>query len=379
MVLFADIRKKIDIRSYMMIIALIAIWVIFLIFTDGTFLSTRNISNLLRQMATVSILGCGMMFVLLVGEIDLCVGSLVTLTGVVGGALMAWGNWGTLPTILVLLVMGVIVGVINGFATVYMRVPSFITTLGTQMIFSGLVLLIGKGISIAPMADNYLYVGQGFLNSFSSIAIGAVAFVICAYSFINKKKRRLRYGLDVDATSNTIIKIVAVLVAIAVFEWILLDYKNLPFAFFLVIVIVAVLQFLTEKTRFGRSIYAIGGNKFAAYSAGIDVKKFIMICFIITDVAAVIAGIVLTSRLNAGSAVSGDMKELDAIAAAVIGGASLNGGKGRVMGAILGALVMASLDNGMSLLNLNAYWQYLVKGAILIIAVWFDSWAAKNK
>ena len=375
----ADRKKKVDMRSYMMIIALIAIWIIFAITTEGVFITGRNISNLLTQMAGVTILGAGMVFVLLTGKIDLSVGALVTLTGVVAAVLMAWNGWATIPTILVVLAMGLGVGLLNGFITVYLKVPAFITTLGMQMVFQGVVIGIGKGVSIAPMADIYKQIGNGYIDTPIVIVLGAVCFLAYLTLTMSKRSRRRAAGLEMEKQGSMLGKMVLVAVGIAVFVWVLSLYKGLPIAVLLMIVLVVVLRFFAEKTKTGRYIYAVGGNEQAAYCAGINVNKTNMITFVICSMMAVVAGIVITSRLNCGSATSGDMKELDAIAAAVIGGCSLSGGKGRVVGAILGAIIMASLDNGMSMLGIEAFWQYMVKGAILIIAVALDATSQKAK
>lgn len=361
-----------DIRSFTMIATLILIWIVFTVMTDGTFLSARNISNLTVQMAVVTILGAGMVLVIVTGNIDLSVGSLVGLVGGVAAALMVWEGWGTVPTILVVLALGLVFGLIQGFATVYLGIPAFIVTLGGMMAMRGILLGITKGISIAPMNSDYKALGSQYLPEFATYVLAAIAVAIVLYSMINQRRNRAKHNMPQESVGKFMLKLVGAIAMIAVFTIIMNSYKGLPIPVLIMIGVVAILSFIASQTKFGRYVYAIGGNIQAARFSGVNVKKIVLLTFMINGFVCAIAGIVQSARLNAGAPSTGQMMELDAIAAAVIGGTSMSGGVGKVYGAILGALIMASLDNGMSMMNMDAFWQYIVKGSILVLAVWLD-------
>lgn len=373
-----EMKNKIDIRSFAMIVGLILIWVVFSLITDGTFLSARNISNLAIQMSVVSILATGMVLVIITGNIDLSVGSIVGLVGGIAAALMAWEGWGTLPTIGLVLVLGIVIGFIQGFATVYLGIPSFIVTLGGLMAFKGALIGITKGISISPMNPDYKVLGDSYLSADIGYLLAALAVIVILYNTISRRNARKKRGMELEPLGKMIVKVTGLIALIVVFTGVMSSYKGLPIPVIIMLALVIIIWFVASNTKFGRYIYAIGGNMQASTFSGINVKKVVLYVFIINGLIAAIAGIVLSARLNAGAVTSGTNMELDAIAAAVIGGASLMGGRGKVYGAILGALIMASLDNGMSILNIEAFWQYIVKGSILVLAVWFDV-ATKNK
>ncbi|MED4599307.1 sugar ABC transporter permease [Paenibacillus validus] len=373
-----QLTKKIDIRSYAMIAGLIILWIIFSVLTDGTFLSARNISNLTVQMSVVSILATGMVLIIVTGNIDLSVGSLVGLVGGVAAALMAWEGWGTVPTLFAVLLLGVIVGGIQGFATVYLNIPSFIVTLGGMMVFKGILIGITKGISIAPMNPSYKVLGDQYVNSLFGLILTIMAIVLLVYFTLKKRGSRKKNGLELEPAGKLAARLILFTGLMVIFYLSMHSYKGYPIPVLIMLGLVLLFSFIAGSTKFGRYIYAIGGNMQAAKYSGIQVKKIVLLVFMLNGLVAAIAGIVLSARLNAGAPSSGNMMELDAIAAAVIGGTSLMGGRGKVVGAILGALIMASLDNGMSLLNMEAFWQYIVKGLILVLAVCFDV-MTKNK
>lgn len=372
-----DYFKKIDVRAYTMIVGLVLIWIMFSVLTEGTFLSARNISNLTMQMAVVAILGTGMVLVIVTGHIDLSVGSLVGLVGGIAAALMVWSGWGTVHTIITVLLIGLLAGAIQGFATVYLNVPAFIVTLGGMMAFKGILLGITKGVSIAPMNPGYKIFGQAYVTDLVSYGFAGIVILTLFFLAYRKKKSRAKYNLEKEPIS-AYIKLIIISLLILGFVYIMAAYKGVPVPVFVMLILVIVFTFLADKTKFGRSVYAIGGNLQAAIFSGVKVKKVVLGVFALNGLMAAVAGIILSARLNTGSPSAGTMLELDAIAAAVIGGTSLAGGRGKIYGAILGALIMASLDNGMSLLNVEAFWQYIVKGLILVLAVWFDVFTKKK-
>lgn len=365
-------KRKIDVRTYTMIGALVLIWVLFTILTQGKFIGVRNISNLARQMSTVGILGAGMVLVIVTGNIDLSVGSLMGLLGGIAAALMVWQGWGTIETILVVMALGVFASAIQGAIIAYTSVPAFIVTLGGLLVFRGILLGIGKGITIAPLNEDYQMLGQEYLLPILGWVLAGLAIVVVIISFISNRRSRIRYNFEVQSISSMVLKIIGFSALIIVFVLVMNLYKGIPIPVLIMAVVVIIYTFVAQKTTFGRSIYAIGGNLEAAKFSGINVKQKILTVFMMNGVVCAIAGVVYSARINAGIPAAGQSMELDAIAAAIIGGTSMTGGSGKVAGAILGALFMATLDNGMSLLNLEAFWQNIVKGVILVVAVWFD-------
>jgi len=360
-----------DVRAYTMVGALILIWVLFG-FLNPTFLTSRNLSNLFTQMSVTSILAIGMVLVIVAGHIDLSVGSIVGLTGGIAAIL---SNWLELPAIVVILgtlAAGAVLGFLQGWLVAYKLIPAFIVTLGGMMVFRGVLMGVTESMTI-PVSDPVLallgnaYFAQGF-----GIVLGVLAVGLLLWSAFNKRRSRQKYGFEVTPLGVDIVKVSVLAVLVVSFIIVMNNYKGIPFPIIFVIVLAVIFYFLSTKTTFGRHIYAIGGNIEAARLSGINIKRKTMLIFVLSGLLASIASIVLTSRLASATITAGNMAEMDAIAACVIGGTSLMGGAGTVIGALIGALVMTSLDNGMSLMGLESFWQYVVKGSILVIAVWLD-------
>ncbi|MFA7670821.1 MAG: sugar ABC transporter permease [Sphaerochaetaceae bacterium] len=370
--------KSINLRNYVMIAALLLIWIAFSYLTGGSFLLSRNISNLVRHMAVVGILGIGMVMVIITGNIDLSVGSVLGAMGGLAAVMHIWNGAGVYATIAVVLITSTLIGTIQGSIISFLKVPAFIVTLGGLLIFRGVQLGLTKGISIAPFAASYQKYGQAYIDK-SIVWIMAIfaCTVLVVLDFI-KRKSRIKYDFTVPKISVFILKNAALSLLILFVAYILNSYRGLPMQVFIMVVLVIFFTFITQKTTFGRSIYAMGGNYEAALYSGIKVRRNLVIVYAINGLMAGIAGVIISARLNAGTPTAGNTMELDAIAAAVIGGTSMSGGVGKVYGAILGALFMASIDNGMSMMNIDAYWQYIVKGIILVVAVWFDIYSSKK-
>lgn len=369
--LLSSLFGKMDVRAYTMVGALILIWVLFG-FLNPTFLTSRNLSNLFTQMSVTSILAIGMVLVIVAGHIDLSVGSIVGLTGGIAAIL---SNWLDQPAIIVIvgtLAAGAILGLVQGWLVAYKMIPAFIVTLGGMMVFRGVLMGVTESMTI-PVSDPVLgllgnaYFAQGF-----GIVLGLLAVTLLLWTAYNKRRSRQKYGFEVQPLSVDVIKISILALLVVSFVVIMNNYKGIPFPIIFVIILAVIFYFLSTKTTFGRHVYAIGGNIEAARLSGINIKRKSMLIFMLSGLLASIAAIVLTSRLASATITAGNMAEMDAIAACVIGGTSLMGGAGTVIGAIIGALVMTSLDNGMSLMGLESFWQYVVKGSILVIAVWLD-------
>lgn len=370
---------KWDVRAYALIIALAAIWVIFTILTDGAFLSDRNLSNLFRQMSVISILAIGMVLVIVAAHIDLSVGSVVGLTGGVAAALHVWLGLNTAISIGAALLLGILIGLWQGWWVAYRMVPAFIVTLGGMLAFRGILLGISQGQTIAPLSDSFKSIAQSYIPVGVGWGLGGLVVVCTAYNLFRKRKSRMSYGFDTPPAVVDVVKFAAISLIALFFVFLMNAYKGIPTPIVLVLFLGIAFTFIAQNTSFGRQIYAIGGNVDAARLSGINIKRKVLMVFVLNGFMAAIAGILLTARVNAASPAAGEMYELDAIAAAVIGGTSLMGGTGTIVGAVIGALVMASIDNGMSMLNADAYWQYIVKGLILIVAVWIDVVSKRKK
>ena len=363
--------KSLNLQVFVMIAAIVAIMLFFTWTTDGAYLSARNVSNLLRQTAITGILAVGMVFVIISAEIDLSVGSMMGLLGGAAAIFDVWLGWPLPLTIVVTLAMGLVLGAWNGWWVAYRKVPSFIVTLAGMLAFRGILIGITNGTTVSPTSAAMSQIGQSYLpNGIGFGAIGLMAFVAWQW---RGRMRRQSLGLATPASIGMVGRqaLTAVIVLGAI--WLLNDYRGVPTPVLLLTLLMLAGMFMAMRTAFGRRIYAIGGNIEAARLSGINVERNKLAVFAINGLMVAIAGLILSSRLGAGSPSAGNIAELDAIAACVIGGTSLAGGVGSVAGAVMGAFIMASLDNGMSMMDVPTFWQYIVKGAILLLAVWMDS------
>ncbi len=346
-----------------MLLALVGIVAIFAIATDGTFLSARNISLLSRQMAVTGIAAAGMVLLIVAGQIDLSIGSMAGLCGAVATVLCVNMGWPVSLALLASLGLGGLLGLAQGSLVAFYSIPPFIVTLGGMLVFQGALLGLTRGVAISP-PESFQALGKEYLSHGSTWALGLGVALIFGVILVKR-------GQKVAA---------AVIAGLAIGSATLFNsYEGLPVPVLLMLVVCAACWTLAVQTPFGRHLYAIGGNRDAAFFAGIPIERRLLASFGIMGVCAALAGAVLTARVGAATADAGRMLELDAIAAAVIGGTSLLGGRGSVWGALLGAAIMASLDNGMSLLNTEAYWQPIIKGAILVLAVGGDLFWRKRR
>ncbi|NEG93098.1 xylose ABC transporter permease XylH [Leclercia adecarboxylata] len=365
--------KALNLQVFVMIAAIVVIMMFFTWTTDGSYLSARNVSNLLRQTAITGILAVGMVFVIISAEIDLSVGSMMGLLGGLAAIFDVWLGWPLPLTIVVTLILGLLLGTWNGWWVAYRKVPSFIVTLAGMLAFRGILIGVTNGTTVSPTSASMSQIGQSYLSSgvgFSLGAIGLMAFVAWQW---RSRMRRQTLGLAMAPSTAVVGRqaLTAVIVLGAI--WLLNDYRGVPTPVLLLVLLMLAGMFMATRTAFGRRIYAIGGNLEAARLSGINVERTKLAVFAINGLMVAVAGLILSSRLGAGSPSAGNIAELDAIAACVIGGTSLAGGIGSVAGAVMGAFIMASLDNGMSMMDVPTFWQYIVKGAILLLAVWMDS------
>jgi D-xylose transport system permease protein len=347
-----------DWRTYTLVAALAVIWLLFAWTTEGSFLSPRNLSMLARQMAVTSILAAGMVLVIVTAEIDLSVGAMTGFLGALCAIVFVNHGWPLWAAFALAIVLGAVLGAIKGMLVAFFSIPSFIVTLGAMLLFQGAMLGATGGVSISPTPD-FLYVGQAYLSK----PLGWALVGLLSLGFLWKA-----WQARAAAPLKWIGLVVLSLIVTAVMQ----AYEGIPFPVMLMLVLTAALAILSNHTPYGRHLYAIGGNRDAAFYSGLPVSLELIKTFALMGALCGIAGIVLTARVGTASSDAGRMMELDAIAAAVIGGTSLMGGRGTVWGALLGALVMASLDNGMSLMNTEAFWQPIIKGGILVTAVGMD-------
>jgi len=371
----ARLEKRQALRAYSMIIALIAIWIFFQVKTVsdlypyGLFLHPVNLANLLKQMSVTGVLAVGMLFVIIARHIDLSVGSVVGLAG--GIAAMSQG-WGLAASLGAAIAIGIVVGLLQGTLVAYANIPSFIVTLGGLLSWRGVILYLSKGETIPVRISVFRLLGVALITPASGVVLGAIAIAAVIWLTLRRNRARARHGLPVPGLAATIARIVIPSILIAVFVHIMNLQGGVPLPVIVMLAVAIVGHFLTQSTTFGRYLYAIGSNPDAARLSGVRSQRYIVAAFALLGALVGVAAILHTGRVGSASPDAGTLMELDAIAACVIGGTSLMGGRGKVSGALLGALVMASLDNGMSLLSVENATQYIIKGMVLVAAVGFD-------
>ena len=370
-----------NIRQYAMIIALVVVVVIFEILTKGILLKPLNISNLIQQNAYILILAIGMLLcILTIGNVDLSVGSVVGLIGALSAIFILKLNMPIWIAIILSLMAGFVIGAWQGLWIAYIGVPAFIVTLGGQLIFRGLTMVALQGTSLAPLPEAYTFMAAGFVPDIANIEginllaliAGAVASILFILNEISKRKSKIKYNFDVPSLGGFIVKLLTITAVIMAFSYALALYRGIPTVLLVVVALVLIYTFVTDKTIPGRHIYAYGGNPKAARLSGIKTKRVLFWVYVNMGVLAALAGIVFTGRLNSATPKGGYGFELDAIAACFIGGASTTGGIGTVVGAIVGGLLMGVLNNGMSIMGVSIDWQQAIKGFVLLIAVGFD-------
>lgn len=382
-----DIRKLIreNIRDYGMFIALGVIWLIFAITTDGLFISSRNLVNLVNQTGYIAVLAVGMTLVIVIRHIDLSVGFLAGFLGAVAAiAMVSWELpvWVVIPLVLLL---GVVGGLITSFLVAVLGIPAFVATLAGWLGYRGALQLVTRatGTIIIPN-DNFNALGNGFVPDFFSgltilpdlhkttLLLGLIGVVLYASSAIRSRRKRGNGQVDDLSVPLFIFKLTFISVLIIGLAWILSGYQGLSWTAVIVLIVVIVYDFVTRRTVLGRHIYAVGGNPEAAELSGISVTKITHVVFGSMGMLAALSGMLFAARLRSATTTAGTLFELDAIAAAFVGGVSAAGGVGTVVGSIVGALVMVSLTSGMNLMGLDISYQYIVRALVLAAAVIFD-------
>ncbi|MFD5457964.1 multiple monosaccharide ABC transporter permease [Streptomyces olivaceus] len=371
-----------NMRQYGMLMALGLIVVLFAVWSDGDLLLPRNVSNLVLQNSYILILAIGMMLVIIAGHIDLSVGSLTAFIGATAAVLMVNNDLPWPVAVILCLAIGAVAGSVQGFFIAYLGIPSFIVTLAGMLLFRGLTEIFLKGQTLGPFPKDLQKIANGFLpevgpntnyhNLTLLLGFALIAFVV--YQEWRDRKRQQEFSLDVPPLKLFLLKLVALVAAVLVVTLLLASYKGAPVVLLILGVLVVGFGYLMRNAIIGRHIYAIGGNLPAAKLSGVKDKKVTFLVFLNMGMLAALAGMVFAARFNAASPKAGLNFELEAIAASFIGGASMSGGVGTVLGAIIGGLVLGVLNNGMNLVGIGTDWQQVIKGAVLLAAVGFDVW-----
>jgi putative multiple sugar transport system permease protein len=375
-----------NIRQYGMIIALAAIVVLFQVTTDGVLLKPLNVSNLVVQNAQILILAIGMVIVIVARHIDLSVGSVAAFVGAAGAIMMTDYDVPWLLAVVICLALGAVVGAWHGFWVAYVGIPAFIVTLASMLLFRGLTLVLLEGRTVGGLPDGFKKIGNGFLPEVGpdtdlhnlTMVLGVVVVGILVVLDYRKRAAAKRYNFEVLPFPLFALKQVVLGAVIMEFAYLLADARGLPIVGLILFALIAIYTFIMSRTVFGRHVYAIGGNVDAATMSGVNTKRVDFLVMTNMGLLAGLAGLVTTARLTAANPKAGVNFELDAIAAAFIGGAAVTGGVGTVIGAIIGGLVMGVLNNGMSLMGVSIDWQQAIKGLVLLAAVAFDVWNKKR-
>ncbi|GAA2897859.1 multiple monosaccharide ABC transporter permease [Streptomyces mexicanus] len=371
-----------NMRQYGMLIALGLIVVLFEAWTGGDLLLPRNVSNLVLQNSYILILAIGMMLVIIAGHIDLSVGSLTAFVGATAAVLTVSHHMAWPLAVLLCLLVGAAAGAVQGYLIAYFGIPSFIVTLAGMLLFRGLTEILLKGQTLGPFPDGLQKAGNGFLPEVGphtnyhniTLLLGLVIVASVVWQEVRDRRRQQEFSLDVLPARLFALKLVALVAAVLVVTLLLASYKGAPIVLILLGVLVVGYGYVMRNAVFGRHIYAIGGNLPAAKLSGVKDKRVTFQVFLNMGVLAALAGLVVAARLNAASPKAGVNYELEAIASSFIGGASMSGGVGTVLGAIIGGLVLGVLNNGMNLLSVGTDWQQVIKGLALLAAVGFDVW-----
>jgi len=384
---FAKNAQKVlqqNIREYGMYIALAIIMVVFTITTKGVFISSRNISNMINQTGYIAVLAVGMTLVIVIRHIDLSVGFLAGFLGAVAAIALAFWHWPVYVVIPFVLLLGILAGLIPGFLVARMGIPAFVATLAGWLGYRGALQLATAGTGTIIIADKtFNAISNGFVPDILNIGIlpgvhkftlvlGLLAIILFIVGQVNDRRKKQAYNFEVLPMDMFILQLVFVSAVVGGMTWVLAGYQGLSWTAVVLLILVGVYNFITTQTVLGRHIYAIGGNPEAAQLSGINVKRLTSVVFCSMGMLSALSGILYASRLQSASTTAGNLFELDAIAAAFVGGVSAAGGVGKVVGSIIGALVMASLTNGMNLMGIDISLQYLVRAVVLAGAVVFD-------
>jgi putative multiple sugar transport system permease protein len=375
-----------NVRQYGMVLALAAIVVFFQIETDGVLLKPLNVSNLLTQNSYILILAIGMVMVIISRHIDLSVGSVAAFVGALAAIMMTKWDLPWFVAVVLCLAVGALIGAWHGFWVAYVGIPAFIVTLASMLMFRGLTLTVLNGETVGGLPTQFEAMGNGFLPEIGpdtglhnlTLLLGVVLSAFVLWIETRRRASATRYNFDVPPVGLFAVKLVLEVAVIMYFFYLLAQYRGLPVVALILFLLIGVYSFVMTRTVFGRQVYAVGGNVDAATMSGVRTRRIDFLVMTNMGVLAALAGMVFAARLTAANPKAGQNFELDAIAAAFIGGAAVTGGVGTVVGAIIGGFVMGVLNNGMSLLGVGIDWQQTIKGLVLLLAVAFDVYNKKR-
>jgi D-xylose transport system permease protein len=403
-------QLRTNIQTYALVVAMILIWLLFFILTDGSYLGPQNFSNLFRQMTVTAILSVGMVLVIVTGNIDLSVGRLAGFVSVVAAVLQAytWPDFlaahgtqvtaflsgigitgGTATTVInltttilsvvIALAVGTLYGIAQGYIIAYLRVSAFIVTLGSMWILNGLILVETGGRTIAANQPMFSFIGQGYFGHTVGAVIGVIIIGILYFSMFSSRGRKAKYGFTLSPLSIDIVKTTFFAVLVGGYILYVDAYSGIQIPVLILALIAVIVAYMSDNTKFGRHAYAIGGNREAARLSGINIQRNIFLIFVMMGFLCAVAGVVLASYVGYGTIAAGTGYELYAIAACILGGTSTLGGVGTIFGAMVGALIIASLTNGLQILNVPSAWQSIITGLVLVVAVYMDVYFKKNR
>lgn len=367
-------------RSYSMVIVLVAIAILSHFWTGGLTFTPRNVTNIILQQSYIVILILGMLPVILTGNVDLSVGSIMSFVGAVAAVLHVNNGWGTVPTLLVCLVIGTAIGAWNGLWVAKFDIPAFIVTLSSQLVFRGMTQVVLDGASIGPLQESFRAIAGSFVPDFfggnglhiTTLVLAVVACAVFVISQIRSRRNKIAHGVPVKSVWGLVVRCVLICALVLALSWLLAVNKGYPTVLIIMLVLSLIYSFICNRTVFGRSLYAVGGNRKAAALSGIKDRWSLFMAYTNMGLISAVAAIVYLSRMDVATPKAATGYELDAIAACYVGGASVSGGAGTISGALVGCLVIGILNNAMSLVGISPDWQQAVKGLVILAAVAFD-------
>lgn len=385
---FLKKQIKENIQTYAILFAMAFVWLLFSFLTEGMYIRSQNFSNLFRQMTVTSFLAVGMVLVIVTGNIDLSVGKVAGFVSVVAAKFQddIWFNvmpnnelLTTILSVLIGIGVGTIFEAIQGYLIAYLHVPSFIVTLGGSWILNGAILVVTEGKTIAANQPIFSYIAQGYLPPIAGWIMAGALILVLFLTMFQSRRNKMKYGFTPAPIVLDIARTIFLSIIITVYVYIVNQYNGVQFPVLLLAVTAVVMAYISNNTPIGRYAYAIGGNREAARLSGVNINKSIFKVFIFMGVLCGISGVVLASYVGYGTIAAGSGYELDAIASCILGGTSTLGGIGTIFGAIIGAMLMASLTSGLQMLNVTAAWQYILKGIVLVLAVYADVYLKKSR
>lgn len=381
---------KANIRDYALLISLLAIMVFFQFKTDGILFTPLNMTNIILQNSYIVIMAVGMLLIIVAGHIDLSVGFLSGFIGAIAGVMMVTWKFDPYTSFLVCIVIGTAIGALQGFFVARFRIPAFIVTLAGMLIYRGLMIAMLSGRNLGPFPEAFQAISNGYVpDLLSFMAVGGIKNMFALVTGVlvtglvvwsNWRARRLEeeHGMAEEPLQIFYVRNALIAIAFVGFSWIMASHRGLPNVMITMFALVALFMFITTRTTFGRRVYAMGGNEKAAKLSGINTERITIMIFGIMGALSALAGLVYAARLNSAQPKAGSGLELDVIAACFIGGAAVTGGVGKVTGVVIGAFIMGVMNNGMGIMGIGIDWQQVIKGAVLMLAVFLDVYF-KNK